>query len=610
MNGKRHPGLPFAVGLIALVVVCSPAPGNAQPLPGIQGFKWTEPYEAPNLTHMKSMLEGASAQPQPDGRYQVFQAKYQTFSLNGERELIVEAPQCFFDQVQRTVSSSGPLHMQVANGKFSIEGEGFLYRVTNSTLVVSNRVHTILQPDLIGPEAAIPRTNSPPVATPGINIDSDQFEYAEQTGKGIYEGNVRVAGTNVAATTDRLTIELRPAERRLQSLLAEGKVIADYEKIHATGDRAFYTTETDVIRLNGQPTWRIEDREGSGDELVFERTNQVLHANGKARLKMLAQGLGSTYFLSQPSSNTVTPPALTNHFVEVLCANYQLRTNLAVFRDQVRVHDLLGDELRGQMSCGVMTLTFTGTNQLQKMVAEHQVIISQTNGQFTAETAEYTGADGLLTLDGNPTWRSGTREGKGEKMRLNLAREEMLVRDKAYMRLPANELGQSAYTALGTTNRSKSLGPTNAFAEIFSSEYLLTPAAALFRGHVRIEHPQIKETCEEMTMLSLPELGPGGRMVIAEPSVVFDVTDDEGRQFHGTGDKAVFTHREITQLTNDVMELTGHPAVVEQSTNVVGRNSVIILDLTNHKLIAPGKYQVVGVMPPSAVKALEKRPGR
>src|ERR1019366_10183939 len=165
------------------------------------------------------------------------------------------------------------------------------------------------------------------------------------------------------------------------------------------------------------------------------------------------------------------------------------------------------------------------------MLAEHQVFIAPTNGQFTAETAEYAGADGLLSRDGNPAWRAGTREGKGDRMRLNLAHEEMLVRGNAYMRLPAAELGQSAFTALGTNQPVKAKATTNEFAEIFSTEYLLTPAAALFRGHVRIEHPQIKETCEELTLLSPPELGNAGRMVIAEPAVVFDVVDDEGRNF-------------------------------------------------------------------------------
>jgi lipopolysaccharide export system protein LptA len=607
MNRRHHLCSRFVLVLLALGLALFPRPGCAQPIEVKGPFKIAEYYT--NSTKMKSLLEGASALPQPGGRSLVTEAKYRRFGTNNEVELNVEAPQCLYDDGQKAISSSGPLRMQIANGKFSIEGEGFLYGVTNSTLLVSNRVHTVLHPDLLSPQASVTSTNAPAEAAPGIDIFSDQFDYAEKTGLGIYQGNVRVAGTNLAATTGRLTIVLLAAEHRLQSLLAEQNVIADYEKIHATGDRALYSADTGLVQLTGQPTWRVEDRSGSGDVLVLDRTNQVLQANGHGRLEMPAQSMGPSYFLSQASSNSATPLMPTNHFVEILCANYVLRTNLAVFRDQVKVTDRLGDELRGEMSCGLMTLTFTGTNELQKMVAEHQVVITQTNGQFTAETAEYTGADGLLSLDGNPAWRAGTREGKGDRMRLNLAHEEMLVRGNAYMRLPAAELGQSAFAALGTNQPVKVKATTNEFAEIFSTEYLLTPAAALFRGHVRIVHPQIKETCEELTMLSPPELGKTGHMVIAEPAVVFDVLDDEGRNFHGTGDKAVYTHRAITTLTNDMMELSGHPAVLE-ATNIIGRNNLITLDLTSHKLTAPGKYNIVGTMPASAIKALGQEPRR
>ena len=102
----------------------------------------------------------------------------------------------------------GRFTLQTADGKFSIEGEGFLYQQTNSTLQVSNRVHTIIQAELLGPQSATTRTNAPAEAARGMDIFSDQFEYAENTGQGIYQGNVRVAGTNLNATAGRLTILL------------------------------------------------------------------------------------------------------------------------------------------------------------------------------------------------------------------------------------------------------------------------------------------------------------------------------------------------------------------------------------------------------------------
>ena len=223
----------------------------------------------------------------------------------------------------------------------------------------------------------------------------------------------------------------------------------------------------------------------------------------------------------------------------------------------------------------------------------------QEDKQFTAERAEYTGTNGLLDLTGNPAWRPACAKGRAIWMRVNLAREEMLVRGNAFMKLPAAELGQSAFTALGTPKQGESKAATNEFAEVFSEEYFLTPDSALFRGHVRIEHPQMNWACEEITMLSPPELGKTGRMIIAEPAVVFDVTDDQGRNFHGTGKKAVYTHRITATLTNDMMELTGNPAVLE-ATNIVGRNNVITLDLASHKLTAPGKYKLWGTAPASA----------
>jgi lipopolysaccharide export system protein LptA len=606
MKRRNHRCVRVALAVLALGLGVLPRPGRAQPIVGGQGFKVSEYYDPPHETQMKSLLEGAQVQRQPDGRVLVTDAKWRTFRVTGEGELAAEAPQCLYDPNQRTVSSSGPLHVQTADGKFSIEGEGFLWHQTNSVLLVSNRVHTILHAELFGPPSAPPSANAPAEATPGIDIFSDRFDYTQQSGLGVYQGNVRVAGTNLSATASRLTLVLPVAEHRLETLTAEENVIVDYDKIHATGGRAFYAADTELIQMTGPPvpTWRIEEKDGSGDELVFDRTNRVFRASGHARLRMPARSMGASGLLSRPESASAASLPPTNQFVEIRCDDYELRTNVAVFHDQVRVSERLGDQLQGEMSCRLMTLTFSGTNELQKMVAERQVVIARADSQFTADRAEYTGTNGLLELTGNPAWRAGPREGKGDRVRANLAREEMLVRGNAYMRLPAAELGQSAVSASGRPKPGGLKGTTNEFAEIFSEEYLLTPAAALFRGRVRIVHPQIKETCEELTMLTPPELGKAGRLIIAEPAVVFDVVDDQGRNFHGTGEKAVYTHRLTATLTNDIMELTGNPAVLE-ATNLVGRNKVITLDLASHKLMAPGKYDLRGTLPAAATNLFQ-----
>jgi lipopolysaccharide export system protein LptA len=549
---------------------------------------------------MKSMLECAQAKRQPDGRWLVTNAKWRTFRLNGDGELIAEAPECLYDKDQRAINSDGPLHVETADGKFSIDGVGFLYRQPTSTLLVSNRVHSILHPALLGPQSATTRTNTPAEKAPGIDIFSDQFEYAELSGLGIYQGNVRVAGTNLTSTSGRLTIVMPVAERRLQRLTAEQNVIIDYEKLHATGEQAFYSVDTDLIRLTGppQPTWRLEEKEGSGDELVFDRTNRVFRVNGHARLQMPAQNMGATGLLARPEAASAASLPPTNQFVDIQCDHYVLRTNLAVFHDQVHVGERLGDQLQGEMSCRLMTLTFTGTNEFQKMVAEDKVVITREDKQFQADRAEYNGTNNLLDLTGNPAWRAGTRNGKGDWVRVNLAREEMFVRGNAFMEMPATELGQSALTGLGSGQPGGTKGATNALAQIFSEEYLLAPEQGLFRGGVRIEHPQMNWTCDEFTLLSPPELGKTGRMLIAEPAVVFDVLDDQGRKFHGTGQRAVCTRSVTATVTNDLMVLTGTPAMLT-ATNRLIRNNTIILDLTKHTVLTPGKWYARGTLPPA-----------
>ena len=99
------------------------------------------------------------------------------------------------------------------------------------------------------------------------------------------------------------------------------------------------------------------------------------------------------------------------------------------------------------------------------------------------------------------------------------------------------------------------------------------------------------------------------QQIIAElKSVIVALRDDLGRDIHGTGQRAVYTRRLTATVTNDLMELTGDPAVV-QATNFVGRNKIITLDLASHKLAAPGKYKIGGAAPASVTNVFRMRRG-
>jgi lipopolysaccharide export system protein LptA len=593
----------------------------AQKVGSGKGIKFSDYYDPPHETQMKWLLEGASAVPMAGGRsVQITEAKAQTFRETGEGELVVETPQCVYDSDQRLVSSPGPLHLRTADGSFDLQGEGFSWQQAKSVLFVSNRVHTIVHPELAKLQSASAGTNT--AAQPGspIEIFSDQFDYAEKTGRGVYRGHVRVAGTNLALTSEILTVLVPGTDRRLQSMVAETNIVCGYSTIRATAQRATYSVDTGLVHLTGHPTWQDGLRQGRGDELMLDRTNSIFRADGNAWLRMPGRSLSTVSILPQAASPTPNLPPSTNEFAEVLCDSYEVRTNSAVFTNNVRVTERRDDHLQGKMDCGklslaftgtnelqrmvaedhvrveqetnrlncsVLTLTFAGTNELQRMVAQHDVVIEQETNRFTAGTAVYTATNGLLDLTENPTWRAGEREGKGERILVHVQPQKMDVLTNAYMRGPASEFGGSV--AFGTSPASAvPKAPAKAqFAEIFARDYSLRPEGALFRGNVRLEHPQMRLTCGQVEALA-PHGASRTNRVVAEQSVVFDLTDGKGQNWHGTGDKAVYSYGVSANVTNETMVLTGSPAELT-GTNFTGQNPVFILDLANHRVGAPGK---------------------
>lgn len=546
---------------------------------------------------MNFLLEGARGQHQANGTTLIDAAKLQTFRETGESEMIVEAPQALHDPAPRnTISSAGPLLVHTADGKFSIEGEGFLWQQMNSSLFISNRVHTIVHPDLLGSQSSNTPALSSTNEARGIEIFSDQFDYAANSGLGIYRGHVRVAGTNLALTSGVLTIVLPMHERQLQTIIAEQNVVIDYkavhEAMHATGERVTYSADTGLVHVQDHPTWRADQREGRGDELIIDRTNKIFYVNGHAWLKMPGQSMGAAGFLPRPALLITNSLPATNQFVEIRSHNYEIRTNSAAFRDEVLVNETADGQPKGRMSCGLMTVTFAGTNDLQQMIAQDKVVIEQDDAQFTAGKAVYSGANGVLELADSPTWRVGPRDGKGDLLLMNVRSNEMSVHGNAFMRLPARELSQPSASSPGAADKINAGSATNQFAEIFSEDYTLKPDFALFRGKVRIDHPQMKWLCEKLSVTLAAE-GPQTRRMIAEQSVIFDLPGDKGQTVHGTGEKAVYTYSVTPAATNEIVVLTGNPIL--ETTNGTFRNRIIILDRAHNKLFATGKYHIQGL---------------
>jgi hypothetical protein len=148
MNAKANTAQITLIAGIALLFAAVPN-GRAQQN-GVQhanDFTYTEYYGQTNQQQIqiKSILSGAEALPQPGGLLVVKQLKLEIFNLDGRLEWVVNAPECVYDTFKGVANSPGHLEVRTGDGKFRVEGEGFLWRQSDSFLTISNNVRTVVE---------------------------------------------------------------------------------------------------------------------------------------------------------------------------------------------------------------------------------------------------------------------------------------------------------------------------------------------------------------------------------------------------------------------------------------------------------------------------------
>jgi len=577
--------LPSHLLSVAAMAVCVHAvlgaPRESEPrVVELKGFRYSEYYDAPRETRVKTRLQGAKAQPQPGGLVVVTGARLETFREDGSPELIMEAPECTHDERARTISSPGPLLVKMADGSFSIHGDGFHFQRTNSVLSISNNVETVALPDLLQERQGKSQTAHPP-ATP-LQINSDQFSYSADEGLGVYRGNVRVAGTNLAVACGVLTLKLPVQERRLRSIEASDDVKMDYAGMNATGQKATYNVDTDIAEVTGRAAWSSEGREGSADKFTIDRTNHLVVAEGNARLRMPGQTLAAKLLpnIDAPATATTGAPGAAQS-VQVHSATYELRTNMAVFDREVVVTEMTGEQAAGQLTCARLTALFSGTNQLDRLLAQDGVEITRGDNHLRARQAVYSATNNLLELQDNPSWQAGLREGKGREITVDTARNEMHVRGDALMKMPAESFSASM---LSSGKEAELVDMAGQVAEIHSEEYFLRPEQAVFKGGVSIKHPQTMMACRVLTV-DLPSQGGHVEKILADQKVTFDLVDRSGQRVKGSSDNAVYSYAVSGAQTNEQFQLVGSALV--QSTNGVLQSRVIYYNRADNKVAAP-----------------------
>ena len=96
----------------------------------------------------------------------------------------------------------------------------------------------------------------------------------------------------------------------------------------------------------------------------------------------------------------------------------------------------------------------------------------------------------------------------------------------------------------------------------------LKSRSAVYRGSVVVEDARVNVTCDVLTA-RLPTNGTRVDSIIAESNVVM-LIPEKGATNRATSDRAVYTYSVNAGVTNEVLELTGSPAIETPQGTMTG----------------------------------------
>ncbi|MDB6064524.1 MAG: LPS-assembly protein LptD [Pedosphaera sp.] len=514
---------------------------------------------------MQMELSGSEAQPLAGSKVLLKQMKIRTFpETGGDAQMIAEAPECIYDLKKQQADSAGPLQVHTGDGRFRIEGNGFVWQQSDSSLVISNQVHSVIK-------AQAGTNASTKAAETKISSDRAWFEMKAE-GKGrsaVYQGSVRVEDAQMNLISEILTAELPQEGGSPNHIVAETNVVIDFfdergEKTHATCDKAVYsrnitlTTTNEVVELTGQP--RLERTNGwmTADVFYLDRTANTIRGVGHYRSRLQTQPQAAD--LSKTNAPTRPETEITSDAFQ-----YEMHTGSALYQGSVRVDNprfkLSCENLAGQVSQGA-----GATNHLNNFMAETNVVADFIDERgLKREITHATGDTGIYTFDASGTTTNETIELRGNPRleRTNgwmsadiiiMNRTEGVIRGIGNHHSFMN--GQPA--GPGQTNT-----PANSDTEIFSnlSRLDIKSGLAVYEDNVRLKNPQLSLVGGSLTV-RLPQNGGPINYALAETGVVADFVRPRGlttETIHATGEKLVYNLEVTDTTTNGILELTGKP---------------------------------------------------
>lgn len=541
--------------------------------PGLSG-KVSGGFQAPTSTDSqgrRNVLKGQEARPVGDNVMEITQPRVTSFNADDTPDMYIESPRCRYDMRGNSASSDSTLSVRTADGRFSIQGSGWLWQPSGSQLTISNHVSAMVEKSAVsgamGNKSASPATNQP------VRITSTFFQ---QEGEAVsFIENVTVLDGDDRLTCDRLNLQIvKPGG--VEKIDALQNVRLKQNETEVTSGRMIYQVKEDLIQISDHPRWILSGREGTADLLALNRSNNTVFAEGNVFMK-----LPLTNIVTATGTNNASPQgSATARFIEITSAKFAYAgaaTNrptqdkpTAVYTGSVRVvhpeATITSDELK---------VLFDTQNRVSRLQAEGHVTIENGENKAFGERADYDVTGEKVTLTGQPHWALGARTGSSEQLVLLTKSSEVLALGGVKMILPGQSAGgMFAMESSATTRPPTGSDPLTISAQTFSH----AENVSVFEGAVQTVDTRGTMDCRLLTIFG----GESNRVqrIVAELGVTI-------RQ----PEMAAFGERADYDTRTELVRLTGHPEMITPGRTL--RADAFVIDRRKNTFsVSPGNYRI------------------
>ncbi len=179
----------------------------------------------------------------------------------------------------------------------------------------------------------------------------------------------------VEISSDLMTFKLGETNGTLQQIIADSNVVmlSESDQSRATGDRAVYQESSGLLELTGNPEWRLKESSIRAEVLIVGKTNRYFAAKTNVQMRLPANLFGKHL-------GTTNTAALGERFIEVFCEDFNYGTNTANFSRNVRANLPGENDAQTALLCDFTTLSFGASNQLERVVANGNVVLQDLPG--------------------------------------------------------------------------------------------------------------------------------------------------------------------------------------------------------------------------------------